>query len=217
MKTNLTFNYNDVRHLIYEVRNRLFPDYYEPRESSPLFDMLPIGYIDELRGQIMKDVRATYEGDPAAQDFEEIICCYPGIKAIINYRLAHKLWTMNVRLIPRMITEWAHSETGIDIHPGATIGGYFTIDHGTGIVIGETCVIGNHVKLYQGVTLGAKSFPLDKDGNPIKGLPRHPILEDGVIVYSNATILGRVRIGRNSVIGANKWIVSDVDAGTKVT
>lgn len=217
MKTNLTFNYNDVRHLIYEVRNRLFPDYYEPRESSPLFDMLPIGYIDELRGQIMKDVRATYEGDPAAQDFEEIICCYPGIKAIINYRLAHKLWTMNVRLIPRMITEWAHSETGIDIHPGATIGDYFTIDHGTGIVIGETCVIGNHVKLYQGVTLGAKSFPLDKDGNPIKGLPRHPILEDGVIVYSNATILGRVRIGRNSVIGANKWIVSDVDAGTKVT
>ena len=217
MKTNLTFNYNDVRHLIYEVRNRLFPDYYEPRESSPLFDMLPIGYINELRGQIMKDVRATYEGDPAAQDFEEIICCYPGIKAIINYRLAHKLWTMNVRLIPRMITEWAHSETGIDIHPGATIGDYFTIDHGTGIVIGETCVIGNHVKLYQGVTLGAKSFPLDKDGNPIKGLPRHPILEDGVIVYSNATILGRVRIGRNSVIGANKWIVSDVDAGTKVT
>lgn len=217
MKTNLTFNYNDVRRLIYEVRNRLFPDYYEPRESSPLFDMLPIGYIDELRGQIMKDVRATYEGDPAAQDFEEIICCYPGIKAIINYRLAHKLWTMNVRLIPRMITEWAHSETGIDIHPGATIGDYFTIDHGTGIVIGETCVIGNHVKLYQGVTLGAKSFPLDKDGNPIKGLPRHPILEDGVIVYSNATILGRVRIGRNSVIGANKWIVSDVDAGTKVT
>lgn len=211
-----TFSYNEVRQLIYEIRHRLFPDFYEIRETSPLIDMLPEGYIDELREQIMKDVKATYEGDPAAQDYDEIICCYPGIKAIINYRLAHKLWEMNVRLVPRMITEWAHSETGIDIHPGATIGEYFTIDHGTGIVIGETCIIGNHVKLYQGVTLGAKSFPLDEDGNPIKGLPRHPILEDGVIVYSNATILGRVRIGSNSVIGANKWIVSDIDKGTKV-
>ncbi len=211
-----TFSYNEVRQLIYEIRHRLFPDFYEIRETSPLIDMLPEGYIDELREQIMKDVKATYEGDPAAQDYDEIICCYPGIKAIINYRLAHKLWEMNVRLVPRMITEWAHSETGIDIHPGATIGEYFTIDHGTGIVIGETCIIGNHVKLYQGVTLGAKSFPLDEDGNPIKGLPRHPILEDGVIVYSNATILGRVRIGSNSVIGANKWIVSDIGKGTKV-
>jgi serine O-acetyltransferase len=120
-----------------------------------------------------------------------------------------------VPLIPRMMTEMAHSETGIDIHPGAKIGEYFTIDHGTGVVIGATCVIGKHVKLYQGVTLGAKSFPLDKDGNPIKGIPRHPILEDNVVVYSNATILGRITIGKSCVIGANTWVMEDMRPKTK--
>ena len=209
-------NYTDVKNLIYEVRHKVFPDFYEMRDESPLFELLPDGYIDELEEAMMKDVRATYEGDPAAKDFDEIICCYPGIKAIINYRLAHKLWQEGVALIPRMITEYAHSETGIDIHPGATIGEYFTIDHGTGIVVGETCIIGNNVKLYQGVTLGAKSFPLDENGNPIKGLARHPIIGDGVIIYSNATILGRVKIGNNAVIGANKWVTSDVEEGEKV-
>ena len=137
------------------------------------------------------------------------------IKALANYRLAHELYVLGVPLIPRMMTEMAHSETGIDIHPKATIGDYFTIDHGTGIVIGETCVIGRHVKLYQGVTLGAKSFPLDSQGNPIKGIPRHPILEDNVVVYANATILGRITIGEGCVVGANTWVMEDMAPQTK--
>ena len=152
----------------------------------------------------------------AAQNNGEVISCYPAIRALTCYRIAHELYRLDVPLIPRIISELAHSETGIDIHPGAQIGEYFTIDHGTGVVIGATCIIGNHVKLYQGVTLGAKSFPLDVNGNPIKNNPRHPILEDGVIVYSNATILGRITIGRDAVIGANKWVTHDVPAGQKV-
>ena len=162
------------------------------------------------------DVEAAYNGDPAATSYGEVISCYPAIKAISNYRIAHQLRELGVPLIPRIITEMAHSETGIDIHPGAQIGSHFTIDHGTGIVIGETCIIGNNVKLYQGVTLGAKSFPLDEKGNPIKGIPRHPILEDNVIVYSNSTILGRVTIGKDAVIGANIWLMEDVAPGTQV-
>ena len=149
------------------------------------------------------DVEAAYNGDPAAESYGEIISCYPIIKALSSYRIAHELLVLGVPLIPRIISEMAHSETGIDIHPGAQIGHHFTIDHGTGVVIGSTCVIGNHVKLYQGVTLGAKSFPLDENGNPIKGIPRHPILEDDVVVYANATILGRIRIGKGSTIGGN--------------
>ena len=137
------------------------------------------------------------------------------IKALTNYRIAHELHLMDVPLIPRIITEMAHSETGIDIHPAATIGHHFTIDHGTGVVVGATCIIGNNVKLYQGVTLGAKSFPLDEAGNPIKGIPRHPILEDNVIVYSNATILGRITIGEGCVVGANMWVTEDMKAGTR--
>ena len=163
------------------------------------------------------DVEAAYNGDPAALSQGEIISCYPVIKALINYRIAHELMNLGVPLIPRMITEMAHSETGIDIHPGATIGEYFTIDHGTGVVIGETCIIGNNVKLYQGVTLGAKSFPLDAEGNPIKGIPRHPILEDDVIVYSNASILGRITIGKGATIGGNIWVTQDVPAGASIT
>ena len=135
---------------------------------------------------------------------------------MLHYRVAHELHKMNVPILPRILTELAHSATGIDIHPAAQIGEYFSIDHGTGVVIGATCIIGDHVKLYQGVTLGAKSFPLDADGNPIKGIPRHPILQDNVIVYSNATILGRITIGEGSVIGANLWVTEDMEPNTKV-
>ena len=163
-----------------------------------------------IRKTLSTDIQAAFDGDPAAVNQGEIISCYPAVKAIINYRLAHELVLENVPLIPRMITEMAHSETGIDIHPAATIGTHFTIDHGTGVVIGATCIIGNHVKLYQGVTLGAKSFPLDKDGKPIKGIPRHPILKDNVIVYANATVLGRVTIGKGCGIGANVWVTRDM-------
>lgn len=173
--------------------------------------------LPNVQEMLAKDVEAIYKGDPASKSTKEVIQCYPGIIAITNYRIANELYKMNIPVIPRMITEFAHSETGIDIHPGATIGEYFAIDHGTGIVIGETCVIGNNVKIYQGVTLGAKSFPLDKQGNPIKGIPRHPVVEDNVIIYAEATILGRVTIGHNSVIGANQWITSDIPPYTKLT
>ena len=172
--------------------------------------------LPQVRRTLATDVEAAYLGDPAAQNNGEVISCYPAIRALTCYRISHELYRLDVPLIPRIISELAHSETGIDIHPGAQIGEYFTIDHGTGVVIGATCIIGNHVKLYQGVTLGAKSFPLDVNGNPIKNNPRHPILEDGVIVYSNATILGRITIGRDAVIGANKWVTHDVPAGQKV-
>lgn len=171
--------------------------------------------LPQLRKILSTDVQAAFDGDPAAANLGEVIDCYPAIKALTNYRLAHELVLENVPLIPRMITEMAHSETGIDIHPAATIGTHFTIDHGTGVVIGATCVIGNHVKLYQGVTLGAKSFPLDKEGKPIKGIPRHPILEDNVIVYANATILGRITIGKGAVIGANVWVTRDMKPRSK--
>ena len=178
--------------------------------SAQLIERLP-----QIRNILATDVEAAYNGDPAAVSYGEIISCYPVIKAITNYRIAHELMSLGVPLIPRIITEMAHSETGIDIHPGARIGHHFTIDHGTGVVIGATCIIGNNVKLYQGVTLGAKSFPLDKDGNPIKGIDRHPILEDNVIVYANATILGRITIGEGSVIGANIWVTEDMEPNTK--
>lgn len=169
--------------------------------------------LPHLRQVLATDVEAAFNGDPAAEDYNEIISCYPVIKAITNYRIAHELLVMGVPLIPRIITEMAHSETGIDIHPAAQIGHHFTIDHGTGVVIGATCVIGNNVKLYQGVTLGAKSFPLDENGNPIKGIPRHPILEDNVIVYSNATILGRITLAHDTVVGGNLWVTESTQPG----
>ncbi len=175
-----------------------------------------ISRLPELRSILATDVEAAYNGDPAATDFGEVISCYPIIKALSNYRMAHELLLLGVPLIPRIITEMAHSETGIDIHPGAVIGHHFTIDHGTGVVIGATAIIGNNVKLYQGVTLGAKSFPLDENGNPIKGIARHPILEDDVIVYSNATILGRITIGKGATIGGNIWVTEDVPAGARI-
>lgn len=185
-----------------------------PLYRRPQAEELATKFIERLpgiRAVLATDVDAAYNGDPAAENKAEIISCYPVIKALVNYRLAHELVKLGVPLIPRIITEMAHSETGIDIHPAAQIGHHFTIDHGTGVVIGATCIIGNNVKLYQGVTLGAKSFPLDSDGNPIKGIPRHPILEDNVIVYSNATILGRITIGKGCIVGANIWVTEDME------
>ncbi|MCE1198499.1 MAG: serine acetyltransferase [Marinilabiliales bacterium] len=175
-----------------------------------------IAALPDIRKVLISDVEAAYLGDPAAMSISEVIFCYPAIRAISSYRIAHTLHEFGIPLIPRIITEMAHSETGIDIHPEATIGPYFAIDHGTGIVIGSTSIIGAHVKLYQGVTLGAKSFSLDEAGNPVKGIPRHPIVEDNVVVYSNASILGRITIGHDSVIGGNIWVTNDLPPYSKI-
>jgi len=175
-----------------------------------------ISFLPEIRRVLITDVEAAYLGDPAANNRSEVIFCYPTIRAIINHRVGHQLLKLGVPLIPRIISEMGHSETGIDIHPGAQIGESFTIDHGTGVVIGSTFIIGNNGKLYQGVTFGAKSFRLDVDGNPIKGIPRHPIVEDNVIIYAQATILGRIRIGANSVIGGNVWVTNSLPPNSKV-
>ena len=173
------------------------------RQHRLLFDGKP---------SIEASADAAFRGDPAARSVDEIVLCYPGIHAVIYYRIAHRLYELGVPLLARIVSELAHSATGIDIHPGARIGNSFFIDHGTGVVIGETCVIGNNVRIYQGVTLGAKSFPLDENGNPIKGIPRHPIVEDDVVIYSGATILGRITIGRGSSIGGNVWLTRSVPA-----
>ncbi len=186
------------------------------REKAEEITMKVLERLPELQEILATDVEAAYNGDPAADSYGEIISCYPVIRVLTSYRLAHELYVLGVPLIPRIITEIAHSETGIDIHPGAQIGHHFTIDHGTGVVIGATCIIGNNVKLYQGVTLGAKSFPLDENGNPIKGIPRHPILEDDVIVYSNATVLGRITIARGTVIGGNIWVTESTEPGEHI-
>jgi len=175
-----------------------------------------IATLPEMRRKLATDVDAAYLGDPAAKGRGEVIFCYPATRAISSHRIAHELLKLDVPLIPRIIAEMAHSETGIDIHPRAEIGESFTIDHGTGTVIGATCIIGNNVKLYQGVTLGAKSFPLDEEGNPIKGVPRHPIIEDNVVIYAQATILGRITIGTGSVIGGNVWVTNDLPPNSKV-
>lgn len=181
-------------------------------ENASKIALQCIAELPVMRSVLATDVLAVFNGDPAAQSCGEVICCYPSLRAICNYRLAHELYQLCVPLIPRIITEMAHSETGIDIHPAAIIGHHFAIDHGTGVVIGATTVIGNNVKLYQGVTLGARSFPLDETGKPIKGIPRHPIIEDNVIVYSNATILGRITIGHDAIVGGNIWVTEDVAA-----
>lgn len=186
------------------------------REKSKAITKQFILSLPELRDVLMTDVEAAYLGDPAAKNYAEIILAYPTFRAVSSQRMAHKLLQLDVPFIPRMITEMAHTETGIDIHPGATIGKYFAIDHGTGVVIGETAIIGDHVKLYQGVTLGAKSFKLDDNGNPIKNIPRHPIVKDNVIIYSHATVLGRITVGEGAIIGANLWITKDVEPGEKV-
>jgi len=173
--------------------------------------------LPNIRGLLRTDVEAAYEGDPAAQSFEEIILAYPCLEAIAIQRMSHVLYYFGIPLIPRMMTEWAHSKTGIDIHPGAKIGSHFFIDHGTGVVIGETCVIGSHVKLYHGVTLGARSFQKDNEGNPIKGIKRHPNVGDNVVIYPGATILGgETVIGARSTIGANAFIMNSIDEDSLV-
>jgi serine O-acetyltransferase len=176
-----------------------------------------IANLPSLRRLLTLDASAAYTGDPAANNIGETIFCYPSLRVLTNHRIAHELYKLDIPLIPRIISEMAHSETGIDIHPGACIGENFFIDHGTGTVIGETSIIGNNVRIYQGVTLGAKSFPRDDSGNPIKGNPRHPIVEDDVIIYSGATILGRITIGKGAEIGGNVWITSDVPPGAVIT
>jgi serine O-acetyltransferase len=174
--------------------------------------------LPELRLLLEQDVQAAFEGDPAAKSYQEIIFCYPGLEAITIYRIAHQMLLLGVPLIPRMMTEHAHSKTGIDIHPGARIGTGFFIDHGTGVVIGETCDIGRNVKLYQGVTLGALSFPRDSAGNIIRGMKRHPTLEDDVVVYANATILGGdTVIGHGAVVGSSVWLTHSVGPYTVVS
>jgi len=172
--------------------------------------------IPEIRQLLSTDAMAAYTGDPAAKHISETILCYPSLSALTHYRIAHELLKLDIPLIPRMITEISHSNTGIDIHPGAKIGESFFIDHGTGVVIGETSVIGKNVRIYQGVTLGAKSFPLDQSGKPVKGIPRHPIIEDNVTIYANSTILGRITIGKGAVIGGNIWVSSNIPAGATI-
>ncbi|MDR1887312.1 MAG: serine acetyltransferase [Prevotellaceae bacterium] len=187
-------------------------------DMEKLSSELTIAFIDklsEIKRLLATDIKAVYDGDPAATNYEEVIFCYPAVRAMIHYRIAHQLLIMGIPVLPRIITELAHAATGIDIHPGAKIGEYFSIDHGTGVVIGETCVIGSHVRLYQGVTLGAKGFKLDDKGIPLN-IPRHPILEDNVIVYSNSTILGRITIGHHTVIGGNIWQVNSVPPYSRI-
>ncbi len=184
-----------------------------PEELCSIF----ISRLPEIKQLLIKDIEAIYEGDPAAKCHEEVLICYPGFYAISIYRIAHELYALKVPLIPRVMTEYAHEKTGIDIHAGATIGEYFCIDHGTGIVIGETTTIGSHVKIYQGVTLGAKSFELDENGAPVKDIKRHPDIGNNVIIYANATILGgNTKIGDNCVIGGNTWLTHSVESSSTV-
>ena len=188
----------------------------QSKDSSKLASNF-LSELPKIRSLLRTDVEAAYEGDPAAQSFEEIILAYPSLEAIAVQRMAHVLYNLGIPLIPRMMTEWVHSKTGIDIHPGATIGSHFFIDHGTGVVIGETCEIGSHVKLYHGVTLGARSFQKDNAGNPIKGIKRHPNVEDYVVIYPGATILGgETVIGARSTIGANAFIMNSIDEDSLV-
>ena len=174
-----------------------------------------IDSLPEIKRILYTDVQAMFDNDPAAPNYGEVIFCYPSMNTMTHYRIAHRLHELQVPVIPRIITELAHSKTGIDIHPGARIGEYFAIDHGTGVVIGETAIIGDHVTLYQGVTLGAKSFKYDEQGNMLN-IPRHPIIEDHVTVYSNASILGRITIGHHSVIGGNIWVTNSVEPYSKI-
>ena len=172
--------------------------------------------LPAIRSLLDSDVMAAYQGDPAARSVDEVLLCYPGVLAMIHYRIAHQLYTLGLTLLARIVSELAHGATGIDIHPGARIGAGFFIDHGTGVVIGETAVIGARVRLYQAVTLGAKRFPTDADGNLQKGLPRHPVVEDDVVIYAGATVLGLITIGKGAVIGGNVWLTHDVPPGGRI-
>lgn len=213
-----------VRRLIEQVR-RAFCFTCDERSDTPcrsceerarVVSAAFVSRLPDVRIRLASDVRAAYRGDPAATGPAEIILCYPAIYALMCHRTAHELHRLQVPLLPRMLTEHAHAKTGIDIHPGAEIGEECFIDHGTGVVIGETAVIGRRVRLYQGVTLGARTFPMDADGHLIKGIARHPILEDDVVIYGGATVLGRIRIGAGSVIGGNVWLTHSVPPGSRV-
>lgn len=222
----------DVARFVDLCRAVLFPDFYGGCSSvrngigrlhclltelsgQDTADAFTAG-LPELRRILVTDAEATYRGDPAAETVDEVLCCYPGMRAITSHRIAHALAVTGVDIIPRMISEMAHSDTAIDIHPCAVIGESFTIDHGTGVVIGATAIIGRNVKIYQGVTLGAKSFDLDADGNPVKGVARHPIIGNDVIIYANSTILGRVTIGDGAIIGGNIWVTDSVAPGERL-
>ena len=210
-------NINQLQQLVAHLQSVIFPDYF-PAVAAPAELCLPDAFWDEVPSiarLVNSDVDAVLHNDPAVSDRGEVILSYPLTYEMIHYRAAHVLYHLGVPRIPRTLTELAHARTGIDIHPAAQIGDYFCIDHGTGVVIGETAIIGAHVVLYQGVTLGAKNFEYDEEGRPID-LPRHPILEDNVTVYSNTSILGRVTIGHDTVIGGNVWLTQDVPANSIV-
>lgn len=201
----------------YRVLERTRPEGFDCKRRAREVVAVLFGRLPEIRSLLQADVLAAYEGDPAAHSNMEIVMSYPGLLAIATHRVAHVLYEQDVHLLPRVMSEYAHSKTGIDIHPGAKIGQGFFIDHGTGVVIGETCEIGRNVRLYQGVTLGALSFRKDDDGHLVKGIKRHPNVEDDVIIYANATILGgETTIGRRSVIGGNVWLTHSVPPGSKV-
>lgn len=216
-----------LRELVAQVKlelNFAADNVNQHRSQSNQLDQSPIGIVrqfanqlPEIRTLLDSDIKAAYEGDPAARCIDEVLVCYPGILAMIHYRLAHALHSFGLPLIARMISELAHSATGIDIHPGADISESFFIDHGTGVVIGETTIIGKHVRIYQAVTLGAKRFPIDEDGNLLKGKARHPIVQDGVVIYAGATVLGRITIGRGSTIGGNVWLTHSVPENSNIT
>jgi serine O-acetyltransferase len=212
-----------LRELMIQVRRELRfisgsdPSDNSDRERAALITQAFARRLPLVRSLLESDVQAAYEGDPAARSVDEVLVCYPGITAIMHYRLAHELHCLGAPLIARMISEIAHASTGIEIHPGAQIGASFFIDHGTGVVIGETTIIGEHVRLYQAVTLGAKRFPVDEHGALVKGNLRHPIVEDDVVIYAGATILGRITIGRGSTIGGNVWLTRSVPPGSTIS
>ncbi|MDR1758817.1 MAG: serine acetyltransferase [Bacteroidales bacterium] len=186
-----------------------------PKEMARTFTVAFLNRLPHIKRLLRTDIQSVHDNDPASTGLNEVILCYPATRAMLHYRTAHELLLLGIPLLPRIITELAHSITGIDIHPAARIGEYFSIDHGTGIVIGETCIIGNHVRLYQGVTLGAKGFVYDENGFPLN-VPRHPIIEDNVVIYSNSTILGRITIGHDSIIGGNVWQVYSVPPHSRI-
>ncbi|MEM9412984.1 MAG: serine acetyltransferase [Planctomycetota bacterium] len=204
---------NEVNEVVFD-ENINTEQYDSPsRELAEQF----IGKLPQIRETLSTDIQAAYDGDPACKNSGEVILCYPGFQAVMVHRFAHEFYKMAVPYLPRMMAEWVHGETGIDIHPGASIGDYFFIDHGTGVVIGETCVIGNHVKIYQGVTLGALSFPTDGSGNLVRDTKRHPTIQDNVVIYANVTVLGgRTIVGHDSVIGSSVWLTKSVDPFTAI-
>lgn len=214
LQTSLSRLYGQIRLELYYARPDNSADEVDA-EAARIIGAFS-ARLPDLRVLLDTDVEAAFEGDPAARSVDEVLICYPSILAIIHHRLAHELHGLGAPLVARIISEVAHSKTGIDIHPGAIIGERFFIDHGTGVVIGETAIIGNRVRLYQGVTLGARSFTVDEQGKLAKAEPRHPVLEDDVIIYSGATVLGRIIIGRGSVIGGNVWLTHSIPAGSNV-